>query len=439
MGQCLFLILPPWKLILYAMFFANGNHFIRGGVALQPIVVSKETVEATSNNSNIDDDTHKFEKLVAWVRHNGGRVDDRLSLANHRHGNRVIRGGVALQPIEAGTELLFIPWKIVLGTIVGDTATVPKNLCEVFQNYASEVEKGTDSFWFPYLSLDDSLSTVGRVPSLWNELAISELQGLPPYGRTAGLTDWFSLNCAEGVTFSNLPESTRQSLLAAITRAAGMRFLPIYDLFNHHNGLLNTKSHANEKGTTITITKNIAEGAEIFLSYRGGTDNTVSEVYRRYGFVEPWPQYWSWTDRGDKDGSTVSTIQFLLLPNNVVIIYPPDRILSQIGESVLHLEDFLASAEEHNQRLSTEELVRFRRTGQALLSSLTTTEEDIAILYKMEQHLSRQVKEAGNTIETEQLSDQISAVDYRIHFKAAIQVAIRAAGNVLTFRGEDEL
>jgi len=166
-----------------------------------------------------------FGNLVAWVRQSGGRVNDRLGLTNHQHGDRLIRGGVALQPIEVGSELLFIPWKTVFAT-VGDTATVPDNVCEVLQNYASEVKAGSDSFWYPYLSLDDSLSTVGRVPSLWSELAISELQGLPPFASTAGLTDWFSSNCAERLSFLNLPSSSRQALLAAITRAAGMMFFP---------------------------------------------------------------------------------------------------------------------------------------------------------------------------------------------------------------------
>lgn len=159
-----------------------------------------------------DDGTFKFENLVAWVKRNGGRVDDRLGLTNHQHGDRLVRGGVALQNIKAGSELLFLPWSIVFGTI-DDTAAVPDNKCEVLQSYASEVDAGRASFWYPYLALDDSLSS--RVPSLWDELAISELQGLPPYGSTDGLTDWYSSNCADGVSFSNLPSSSREALLCS--------------------------------------------------------------------------------------------------------------------------------------------------------------------------------------------------------------------------------
>mmetsp|Transcript_33839 Transcript_33839/g.68848 ORF Transcript_33839/g.68848 Transcript_33839/m.68848 type:complete len:209 (+) Transcript_33839:259-885(+) len=179
---------------------------------------------AASTNEKEGDGTYKFDNLVAWVQQNGGRVNDHLGLTNHQHGNHQVRGGVALQNIQSGCELLFLPWNIVFGTI-HDTPTLPDNKCDVLQSYASEVDAGRASFWYPYLALDTSLSS--RVPSVWNDLAIAELQGLPPYGRTAGLTDWYSSNCANDVPFSDLPSSGRQALLAAVTRAAGLRFLVI--------------------------------------------------------------------------------------------------------------------------------------------------------------------------------------------------------------------
>jgi len=363
------------------------------------------------------------------VKHNGGRVDDRLGLTNHQHGDRLVRGGVALQNIKAGSELLFLPWSIVFGTI-DDTAAVPDNKCEVLQSYASEVDAGRASFWYPYLALDDSLSS--RVPSLWNELAISELQGLPPYGSTDGLTDWYSSNCADGVSFSNLPSSSRQALLAAITRAAGLRFLPVYDLLNHHNGMLNTKSFADIKGDTITTTTDIAKGEEIFMTYRGGKENTVSEMFRRYGFVEEWPQYYSWDQREESDGGT-STMQFLILPGHKVAIYPPPNMVSQIGQGTLIIADLLASTEKHNQGLSTAQLMQFGKVGVRLIATFTTTvEEDAVILQTMKDKLPMMPEDLSG--ETEELMDIISAIYYRIHFKQAITMALDAANRVLALR-----
>ncbi|KAL3785181.1 hypothetical protein ACHAW5_011206 [Stephanodiscus triporus] len=383
-----------------------------------------------SNSGEIgSDDNTKFGDLVAWVRRNGGRVDDRLGLKNHQHGEVSIRGGVALLPLDEGSELLFLPWKLVLGT-TGENSTVSEDKCSVLQYYASEVEAGPGSFWYPYLALDDSLSSIGRVPSLWNDSVISELQGLPPFlESTSGLTGWFSSNCVDGVPFSSLPRSNRQALLAAITRAAGMRFLPIYDLLNHHNGMLNTQSKADVKGVTITITRNVTEGQELFMSYRGGKDSTASDTFRRYGFVESWPQHWKLID--DKDGSDASGgMQFLLLPDKVVTIFPTDSILSQIGAPGLQLSDFLASTHNHNQMISVERLIGFSRFGQDLMSSLaTTTKEDNVILRNLRLNLSQQNL---NSIKSEQLRDLMSAVDYRMQFKESIQMAIDAAEKVLT-------
>jgi hypothetical protein len=91
------------------------------------------------------DDNAKFRNLIAWVRRNGGRVDDRLGLTNLNRGEIPIRGGVALLPLEVGSELLFLPWKLVLGT-AGENSTVPEDKCEVLQYYATEVEAGIGSF-----------------------------------------------------------------------------------------------------------------------------------------------------------------------------------------------------------------------------------------------------------------------------------------------------
>ncbi len=114
-------MLPPCALFLLTAFAINRA---RGASSEEESVIEK-----------------KFKKLVSWIVGNGGRVDDRLGLTNHQHGNRFIRGGVALENMEAGSELLFLPWKLVLDT-VGDTADVPENSCDALRYYAGEVEAG---------------------------------------------------------------------------------------------------------------------------------------------------------------------------------------------------------------------------------------------------------------------------------------------------------
>ena len=285
--------------------------------------------EATSSQNNARGD---FDDLVQWMRNNGGRVDQRFGVGPFSYDDEggSYRGGLALEDIAAGTEILFCPWTLVLGTEEGNTANVPSDHCAILRKYAQEVAAGEGSFWYPYLSMDDSLGT--RIPLVWGESATKELQGLPPSSsneidrQQPTLKDWFCENCAGGKSFESLDKPTQQSLMAVITRAAGMRFMPIFDMLNHHNGLMNVMSSATVDGNSLTTTRDIATGEEIFLSYRGGRELS-SDMLRRYGFIEHWPQQWAWVDL-----VTSKEERFLLMPNGSVAIDPPDSITSRIGQ-----------------------------------------------------------------------------------------------------------
>lgn len=358
----------------------------------------------------------QYTNLVEWMRSNGGRVDGRLGIGTS--GSSEIRGAVALDDIDAGTELLFCPWRLVLGTI-GDTSTVPSEHCDVLKAYADQVRAGKSSFWNPYLSMDESLGA--SIPTVWQPAVLAELQGLLPDTSATSLTQWFSTNCAGNIPFDQLDHASRQSLLAAITRSAGMRFLPIFDLMNHHNGKLNTRSNASVDGNSVFAAVDIPKGAEVFVSYRGERA-TSSDVFRRYGFIEAWPQQWAWTD-----AVTSREERFLLLPENVVAIYPPESMTLHIGVTAPLLTYFQADAEAHNRQLESHELVGFYDSAKRLLESLpSTAEEDGAIL---EQLMSAQVVgESRSSLHGE----MASAVAYRMHMKEAIQTALDVTTSALT-------
>jgi hypothetical protein len=366
----------------------------------------------------------QYSNLVAWMRSNGGRVDDRFGVTTSSSSPDV-RRAVALRDIAAGTELLFTPWRLVLGTI-GDTSTVPTEHCEVLQTYAGELRAGQNSFWYPYLSMDQSLTS--SIPTIWQPSALAALQGLLPDTSAPSLTQWFSENCAGHVPFDELDQASRHSLLAAITRAAGMRFLPLFDLMNHHNGKLNTRSHASVAGNSVFAAVDIPQGTELFSSYRGER-TTTTDIFRRYGFVEAWPQQWAWTDP-----MTAREERFLLLPDHVAAIYPPDSMAVHIGTTAPLLADFQATAESHNRQLESSALVEFSASVTRLLESLpTTVEEDGSILTQLllDQELVAVEGEARND---SLHSEMASAVSYRMHFKEALRTALNVATSALTTR-----
>lgn len=422
-----------------------------------------------------------YSKLVAWVRDNGGRVDDRLGLVNAvtvvggsqpQLQPQQPRGCVALDDICAGSELLYCPWKLVLGT-QGDTSKVSEDHCQVLRTYADQVRLGNESFWYPYLSMDASLET--RIPTVWSDLALEELQGLPPYdsssSSSSSLTDWFSKTCAGGTPFDQLDDASRHSLLAAITRSAGMRFLPIFDLLNHHNGKLNTRSNAISTGNQLFALVDIAKGSDIYLSYRGQR-STSCDIFSRYGFVESWPQQWAWVDDKSTAGTTTTTTttpstttssgrehppqsvvvvdqqqhqRILVLPNGSVAINPPDSMTMWIGSATVMpptLEELQEQADRHNtMQLTTTQVVRFRDSAIALLEETlpTSVEEDHVILDVLEQELISLEGGGGGGIGASAsvgvaetiLMDRICAVRYRIDFKKAIHMAVHVANDVL--------
>jgi hypothetical protein len=429
-----------------------------------------------------DDDHVKFASLVDWIRTNGGRVDKRLGIGRHtrnsnnHHGDfTVVRGAVALDDIPANVELLFTPWKLVLGTEEGDSSDVSNDKCKILQEYAQEVGKGTDSFWFHYLAMDDSLSAC--IPMLWNESVLDELQGLPPGDKQAdsSLLDWFSTSCHGNVPFEHLDQAVRQSLMAAVTRSASMRFLPLYDLLNHHNGQTNVESSASRNGNTITTTQAIEKGREIFISYRGGgSEATSSEIFRRYGFVEEWPQHWTWISSsensehggagydGDSSNGSGDAQQkqaqfheerFLISPNGIVTLYPTETMLAAIGTTSLLPYELLSHAygTVHNDLLTSAQLLQFYQSGKQLLQSLATSVQEDIILLKdlIENNNSHKLASYDDAtgaslfnINQERMihaRNQIEATKYRLEFKRAIELSIGTAKTCLDKRRQQEL
>jgi len=218
--------------------------------------------------------------------------------------------------------------------------------------------------------LDDSLAS--RVPTFWGISALEQLQGLPPYeaATTRGsLTTWFSETCANGVPFLEMEDPERQSLHAAITRGAGMRFLPLYDMFNHDNGKLNALTKGDEFGDSIVAVVDIKAGSGIFTSYKG-SGATSSEIFQKYGFVEGYPQLWAW-----KDPVSLREGSFLCLSDDDggVIINPTESMTADAGTVIGLIDTLLAGAGTHNSNVSMEELEQFSNHFNGCLQSLPTT------------------------------------------------------------------
>ena len=142
-------------------------------------------------------------------------------------------------------------------------------------------------------------------------------------------------------------------------------------------------------------------------------------MYRDYGFVESWPQTWTWVEE-----STSDRYSFVLFPDDIVVINPSEVFLRSIWSTHMSLPDFQDRAMQHTQTLPPEDLRRFGAAAYKLLDGLpTSVDEDTVILAGMKESLLPMNSNGKNESQS-RIKDAISAVEYRITFKQAIQIAL---------------
>jgi hypothetical protein len=395
-------------------------------VAIISLALFSIASAAPNANSGSFPENVGFGNLVAWVKINGGRVDDRFGLA--KLGEHGIRGGVALSDIEEGTELMHCPWELVIGsTSLENQMKTEDDMCGVIRAMEKEFRLGKSSFWNPYLDLDDSMVN-SRLPTLWSDVALDELQNLIP-DATRNL-QWFAGTCTNKGDSSSDDlddETVVQALFSFVTRASGVGMVPIYDLLNHHNGQRNVKLELTEEGVQLTAVGPIAAGGEMFLSYG---IKLASTMYRDYGFLEAWPQIWTFAG-----GSPGGNHAFALFPDGVVAINPTEPFLRANWSAKPHLPliQVQVNALEHMLELSTDALHFFQTSAHDMLEELPTTLEEDAEILEVYQDMmenpttDHQDKESAST----NFNDIISAVRYRMTFKMAVKSAIDASEDML--------
>lgn len=343
-----------------------------------------------------------FESLVGWMKEHDGLIDSRIDIGTING----IRGIVATDDIEDGAQLMFCPWNLMFGS---NKPMQSSDMCKVVEDMADEYRLGAESMWYPYLSHIQ----LPRLPAMWDQAAIDELQGIEPSQDAKKHIRWFNAACK-----GPLDDAAMKSLVAFVSRANEYGMTPIYDLLNHHNGRTNAKlrvvQNETQDGVELFVVDGpIRKGDQLYLSY--GIKAT-SNMYRDYGFVEDWPTAWNFrTKAGDN-------FAFVMFPGGVSAINPTPDLLKTIWRSHLSLVDYQALAERHTNTLSFNDLNQFVVSGQAHLDGFPTSlQEDEAILKKKRLEL----EEVGLTQSDRSIiEDSISAIEYRSAFKRALHGAL---------------
>jgi SET domain len=124
---------------------------------------------------------------------------------------------------------------------------------------------------------------------------------LPPWQ----LVDWIDSHFVATGCIAPGDEEAYHAAALSIQRGYDSELIPVWDMFNHHNGKLNldTNSLHSDEGLKVWASKNIKAGDELFATYNycrdcyeGGDDWGTPGVFRDFGFVEDYPQMWPFLD-----------------------------------------------------------------------------------------------------------------------------------------------
>lgn len=238
------------------------------------------------------------------------------------------------------------------------------------------------------------------------------------------------------------------------------------DLMNHHNGKINTRlQKSDDDGLQVIALTDIAPNEPIYNTYaRSGWESSV-DVFNTYGFVEDYPQLWQWGDneldqRIENDpqhhffryignkliGESPDPIPFepntpkyevLVLSPDIAALFPTKNLVSILGNGQRSMEEWIELIDSHHRVLRASAVSDMLNSIKNLFENMpTTVEEDRRILASEKYAMQKVAKKGRNDTNK---ADVVQAVEYRLAFKEALQLAMDVAEKGTFVEDSDEL
>ncbi|KAL9184621.1 hypothetical protein ACHAXT_012591 [Thalassiosira profunda] len=398
-----------------------SSWFGRGGA--QDDAPADDAPSSPGGDGGVDPLIAGWTGLVDWFRSYGGTVDERVAIGYESGTN--VRGLIATAPIPADTILIHTPKSLVLSTSDGGQ-------CASIAAIKNELSLGDQSWWSTYFAFDDSAGT--RIPSQWDKSdgpgsAVAELQGLPPSGSEHRHSNWYQSACQEDG--AEMTEEDWRALLLYLTRAADIGLVPIYDLMNHHTGLINTVLQRDESGgLSVVAAIDIAAGESIYNRYASSGFESTTDLWDTYGFVEEYPQLWRWSDeklaqnpvRYGTGGLEPNSEHYevLVISPTLAALAPTKELVQPLGNMRRSLDEWQELIVGHNANVRSAFVDDLRDSAKTMLDGLPTTiAEDEAMIRGKKRELAGE-KDTNK-------ADALQAIEYRLAFKKALELAVEVA------------
>ncbi|KAL7572556.1 hypothetical protein ACA910_000376 [Epithemia clementina (nom. ined.)] len=302
--------------------------------------ICEETLAATGTPSSA---RAQKQKLVNWLRSNDGYFSDKLSFeppSSHPLKDYDAGGIFALQPIEKGETIMFIP-RNCLFRPPRDSRT--RSMCDTAKRLVDEYQEGEDeSDHWPYIEYVFESFPHDHLPSAWSRRAKFVVRNIVGqdllYPRAFGSFD----PCEQ---FHSDDDEYNQLLDAALriveSRGWNEMLVPVFDMGNHRNGhwhnmdqLHDSKTH---KDFEVVALRNVEAGEQLYLSYNECPDHTCDgeahkfitpNFFSAYGFVEEYPQRWEFAT-GPEENDYILFELDLPSTNKAKVHYTEKRISAQ--------------------------------------------------------------------------------------------------------------
>mmetsp|Transcript_7276 Transcript_7276/g.10421 ORF Transcript_7276/g.10421 Transcript_7276/m.10421 type:complete len:380 (-) Transcript_7276:46-1185(-) len=249
--------------------------------------------------------------LVNWVENNGGFVSKKIAIRRINATDVNSPFGVyAKEYIEKGEIILNVPQTCYISLPDQDriaylrTAddmdhqTFSEVQCVLAHVLMKELELGSKSRFAPFIAYLNTQNS-GQLPAMWSEPGKNALRKLIIPGTD--IVDWIDQYYKSRGCIKPEDEVGAHAIEMTIQRGYDTALIPLLDMFNHDNKLLNTENTSIQSpdGVSVTASIGIEADEEIYQTYDmcsdcGDTQDVwgTPEILRDFGFVERNNQRW---------------------------------------------------------------------------------------------------------------------------------------------------
>ena len=289
---------------------------------------------------------------MEWFRHNGGYLHESVEIRRQNHEDSTSPYGVfAKEDLPKGEIILKVPRSLYLQLNEEDITPEDaisldasleeqleqeeqamevhySNTCKLAKILKEEMDlyqhDPSSSRFAPFMRYLNETQPRGQIPATYSSHAkeiLRQMQGLKTPEEMKGkrwftgkfhfhpMVDWIDEGLVQKGCMDVDDADTYHAVALAIQRGYDSEFIPVWDMFNHDNFNINVASnsvHEEEEEFQAWTLDAVGKGQELFVSYNycrhcleDGTCDIwgLAGIFRDFGFVEGFPQQWSFPDQ----------------------------------------------------------------------------------------------------------------------------------------------